>query len=249
MQILPKYSFLYKGLFLLLTIIVLFTACKKDGKDTTNVNRLPLSIVHTETYGSATLNLTYNSDSTLQSITSTGYDFSPDLTLSYLPFMMLVKGNWRSYPDRSSLDSITLNPSGRITNVRMYSGANRTAWNNDRYTLNTSNEIIQMERSVSSSQKTTKFPFTYANGNLIRGSSAGVFLYDTSKRAQLGDYHSIMNLLSYGVKYNFSKDLVVAAVYGSDTTFYNYTFDKFTRITQLDEVQNGKHFTQFTYSY
>lgn len=237
---------------LLLFIVMMIAACNKENntthKDTGNT--MPVSITHTESYGTAKLILTYNNDSTLRSINATGYEFGPNLTFSYKPNTILIEGHLPSYNNNGifSIDSVTLNTSGRITNVRKFN-ADKTQWTNDQYTLNASNEIIQLENGVSTSQKTGKHPYTYSNGNLIHDATAALYLYDLTKPAQFGDFNSLQQFLNYGVKYNLSKNLVTGGVYGTDTTFYKYSFDKAGRITDVHLVQKGKTLTSYQIAY
>jgi hypothetical protein len=238
---------------LLIITLSLLTACKKSNVNHDGAkdigNTMPVSMTHIETYATSYLNFSYNKDSTLNAINSSGYEFEPSITVTYKPNTILIQRKPSANSSIFSLDSVSLNAAGRIINVRQFLNPERTSWGNDQYTLNANNEIIQIERGVSSSQKTAEFPFTYVNGNLIHDATAATYIYDLTKPAQFGDRNSITSFLTYGVKYNSSKNLVVSAVYGTDTTFYKYTYDEAGRITEYHQEQQGKMFTQYKISY
>ncbi len=239
------------GSLFLLVVLFFVAGCKKDHatQNQTATNSLPVSMTHIESYGTANLSFTYNPDSTLKVISSSGYEFEPSLTIIYQPHTLLIRRQLSATNSPFELDSISLNTSGHIINIRQFYDPEKTLWNNDQYTLNTNNEVIQMERGVSTSQKTTKFSFIYINGNLIHDATAATYLYDLTKPAQFGDRHSLMNFLTYGLKYPLSKNLVTGAVYGTDTTFYRYNYDQAGRIIEYHQEQNGKTYTQYKISY
>lgn len=233
---------------MLIAAISFFAACKKDADHTTtNGDKRPVSITQVESFATYNFTLTYNPDSTVKTINVAGGPDYDQLVFAYKPNIILIEKTRLAGSIYNESDSISLNQAGRMTNIYQYN-ADRTNWQYNRYDFNSNNEITLQTRGVSTSEKTSKWPYTYLNGNMLVA-SYGTFAYDLAKPAQVGDYHSIRNLLDYGLRYNLSKNLVKGQVFGTDTTFYKYNYDSKNRIIECDLVQGGKTLTQYKLGY
>jgi len=140
---------------------------------------------------------------------------------------------------------VMVNSSGLATNVKTYTGASATDWDNTTYEYN-GEELKRSTYTSSTGGNPSVTTYTWSNHNLvsqISGTDTARFEYYTDKPIQDGDYFDFTNRIQ-GYEFVRNKNLL-KIIYGQ---VFTYDFGQNGNITTLELTSgNTKAFIDYEY--
>jgi hypothetical protein len=199
--------------------------CKKESDKTSDCK-----ITYVATSAGSTFTLTYNDEGKIATIHSS--DSHKDFTyIDNTVYIVTLDKDGNFYQK----DSITIDTKGRPLNIRSFSTAVGSTWNNDSFEYN-GDDLKSFTRTTSSGATPTITTTTYSNGNplvLKTGASNIILDYYTDKKLQKGDYLEMATLVQYGISLYPHKNLLKMIASGSEVTNLTYEFNSDGLISKL----------------
>lgn len=223
----------------LLVTSILFS-CKKDSTPAKPACR----IITVSRTGYDLVNLSYNSEEKLSSVSEGTYTTS--LVYSGNTIIATTTQAGVAYSQKKI---ITLNSNGLASNVRteITNHTGTTTWENIVYEYS-GNELIKSTQTSSVGGAPAITTCTWSGGNLITGVSGPTsitFSYYTDKPAQ-GDY-LFLSALQQGYPIIRNKNAVKSLFSGSDILNFAYTYDSDGKVTSI--IITGSASETITYQY
>lgn len=233
------------SIYIMFTIVqfAVLCSCKKDHKIVCRLTE----IIGLSGANQSTTSIQYNSDRTIRSMTGSG-TYPASAFFMYNNNTVIIHRFTGISNTFRETDSVTLNSSGFVSNIRDFLKEDKSTWLNWKYEFNTPTEINKFLLSSSEYSRVTEGVYTYRNGNIIQREDTR-FEYDTTKPSKPGDFHNFNLLLTYGQNYMQSKNLVTSQINNTDTTFYKYFYDSEGKISEMDFVHKGIITNQYKYTY
>jgi len=235
----------------LLATLALTTAAsckKKDDSPTCRIITVTDSYTSSGTTNNTSYNITYNNDGKISTLTSSNGSTTTQKIFNYNSNTVII--NATQGGTFSGRDSVSLNGSGRITNIRSFSNSSGTNWYNNSYEYDGNGNLLKSVSSSSSSSSTSTTTFSSTNGDVTSGndgSSTTTYEYYTDKSYQVGDYFQIVYFINYGTDLVKNKHLLKSITSSGSINNCNYEFTD-GRITKLT-LTSSSSVEAITYQY
>ena len=217
-----------KMLFAVLLAVLVY-GCKKDKDDVKKPSCRIITATPTPSSAGDPFSISYNEDGKISSLTQgtnvTSFLYSGNNAIA----TQMTGGTF------SLRKIITINSDGLASNVKTEYDQAGTNWNNEAYDYS-GTELVKATTTSSSGGAPTIAILTWSDGNLISltsGSNVTTIDYFTDKKAQMGDYLDLAQLVA-GYKIYRTKNMIKSIFSGSSITTFSYNFDGEGKITSMD---------------
>lgn len=231
--------------FAALTLSI-FSACKKDNDKKASCKLVTV----TQNSGGtiSVINITYNNDGKISTLNTSSSNSSTNKVFTYSGNTINIITTSGSSTSR---DSVTLNSSGRASNIRSFRDMTGTDWTNQSFEYN-GNDLLKIHETSEDDNTPSTSVATYISGNMVSlatTSSTSTLEYFTDKKIQQGDYLELATVIQYGVGIYPHKNLL-KTIDGGGGNFnnFNYEFDADGKISKLVVTGGGSTVT-LTYQY
>jgi YD repeat-containing protein len=232
---------LLSRLFVVLSIILLVTGCKKDPP-AEQQQKDPCKVTSVSVNGTSVA-LTYNDDGTVSSVTSSGGTRTYTYSDNTVTQTTTVLGQF------VQKIIVTQNSAGFATNVRTEYSADGSDWTNEVYEYD-GNQVSKLTYTDSESDEPEVSTFKWSGGNLVSvtdGDDITTIDYYTDKPSQAGDYVFASQLVQ-GYFVFSNKNLVKTITDGDDVSNITYIFGDDGKINSFSE-DDGSDVTTYNFTY
>lgn len=233
-----------KLIFVCLLIFVL--ACKKERDNTSRCNIATMT--QAGPGGNAVYTFTYNDEGKLATmdVGGTGASHKDFAYSSNTVFIVTLDPDGKF----KRKDSIAIDSKGRPLNIRSFTSADGSTWENTSFEYNGDDlKNSALTYNYNSTPMTTTF--TYSNGNpviMATGGSSTILEYFTDKKVQKGDYLEMASLVQNGVNIYPHKNMVKLVASGGSIVNFAYEYNSDGLVSKVT-ITSGTDIALLTYTY